>query len=91
MPPLSKLQWLTPAHCGVCRWVYRNPFSILDPNAADTGRGSRNGTVNSVLSRVPRTYQPRLRYCHMATLSHLPNGSIAAQWQVRISPWLDVH
>ena len=70
------------AHYYLCRWVYRNPFSILDPNAVDTGMGSKNGTVNSVLSRVPRTYQPRLRYCHMATMSHLPNGSIAAQWQV---------
>ena len=69
-------------HRGVCRWVYRNPFSILDPNAVDRGMGSRNGTVDSVLSRVSRTYQPRLRYDHMGTLSHLPNGSIAAQWQV---------
>ena len=25
--------------------VYRNPFSILDPNAVDRGMGSRNGTV----------------------------------------------
>lgn len=78
------------AHCAFCRWVYRNPFSILDPNAVDAGRGSSNGTVNSVFSRIPRTYQPRLRYCHMATLSHLPNGSIAAQWQVWTSPRLAV-
>ena len=65
-----------------CRWVYRNPFSIFDPKAVDLGKGSRNGTVNSPLSAIPTTYQPRLRYSHMATLSHLPNGSIAAQWQV---------
>ena len=48
--------------------------------------GSRNGTVNSLLSSVPDNYEPRLRYDHMATLSHLPNGSIAAQWQVQLSP-----
>ena len=67
----------------VCRWVYRNPYSILDPNAVDAGRGSKNGTVDSQLSAISKTYQPRLRYSHMSTLSHLPNGSIAAQWQVR--------
>ncbi len=66
----------------VCRWVYRNPYSILDPNAVDAGRGSKNGTVNSLLSTTSKAYQPRLRYSHMSTLSHLPNGSIAAQWQV---------
>ena len=66
-----------------CRWVYRNPFSILDPAAVDQGRGSRNGSVNSFTSDIRRTYSPRLRYNHMATLAHLPNGSIAAQWQVR--------
>jgi len=66
----------------VLRWVYRNPYSILDPAAVDSGKGSRNGSVNSFTSDVPRSYQPRLRYNHMATLAHLPNGSIAAQWQV---------
>ena len=65
-----------------CRWVYRNPFSILDPAAVDQGRGSRNGSVNSFTSDIGRTYSPRLRYNHMATLAHLPNGSVAAQWQV---------
>ena len=80
--PRPSAAGLTPVRCCICRWVYRNPFSILDPNAVDAGMGSKNGTVNSVLSRVPRTHQPRLRYCHMATMSHLPNGSIAAQWQV---------
>ena len=63
--------------------MYRNPFSILDPAAVDQGRGSRNGSVNSFTSDIRRTYSPRLRYNHMATLAHLPNGSIAAQWQVR--------
>ncbi len=71
--------------CLVCtlRWVYRNPFSILDPAAVDLGKGSRNGSVNSFTSDVPRSYQPRLRYNHMATLAHMPNGSISAQWQVQ--------
>lgn len=49
----------------------------------DVGKGSRNGSVNSFTSDVPRSYQPRLRYNHMATLAHLPNGSISAQWQVQ--------
>lgn len=66
----------------LCRWVYRNPYSILDPKAVDLGRGSKNGSVNSIFSSVPQSYRPKLRYSHMATLSHLPNGSIAAQWQV---------
>ena len=83
-PQLCHLHGLTLGHCCFCRWVYRNPYSILDPNAVDTGMGSKNGTVDSVLSRVPKTYQPRLRYCHMGTMSHLPNGSIAAQWQVQL-------
>ena len=68
---------------GVLRWVYRNPYSILDPAAVDLGKGSRNGSVNSFTSDVPRSYQPRLRYNHMATLAHMPNGSISAQWQVQ--------
>lgn len=67
------------------RWVYRNPFSILDPTAVDLGKGSRNGSVNSFDSDVPRSYKPRLRYNHMATLSNLPNGSISAQWQASLS------
>ena len=72
----------------LCRWVYRNPFSILDPTAVDLGKGSRNGSVNSFVSDVPRSYKPRLRYNHMATLSHLPNGSISAQWQASLSTLL---
>ncbi|EIE25189.1 neuraminidase [Coccomyxa subellipsoidea C-169] len=63
------------------RWVYRNPSSILDPAAIDYGKGSKNGTVNSFTSALDKTYQPRLRYNHMATLAHMPNGSIIAQWQ----------
>ena len=62
--------------------MYRNPASILDPEALDTGIGSTNGTVNSKSSTVPPNYEPRLRYNHMAIMSHLPNGSIAAAWQV---------
>ncbi|CAL5221936.1 g4211 [Coccomyxa viridis] len=70
------------------RWVYRNPFSILDPAAVDLGKGSRNGSVNSFTSDVPRSYQPRLRYNHMATLAHMPNGSISAQWQ-GVGKWFE--
>lgn len=70
-----------------CRWVYRNPSSILDPAAVDYGKGSKNGTVNSFTSALDKNYQPRLRYNHMATLAHLPNGSIIAQWQVRLLSW----
>ena len=51
----------------------------------DLGKGSRNGSVNSFDSDVPRSYKPRLRYNHMATLSNLPNGSISAQWQASLS------
>ena len=51
----------------------------------DLGKGSRNGSVNSFDSDVRRSYKPRLRYNHMATLSHLPNGSISAQWQASLS------
>ena len=68
-----------------CRWVYRNAASILDPAAVDTGIGSRNGSVNSLSSRIPQSYEPRLRYNHMGILSHLPNGSIAAAWQVPLA------
>lgn len=64
------------------RWVYRNPLSVLDAAAIDYGRGSKNGSVNSFSSDIPKNYTPRLRYNHMATLAHLPNGSIIAQWQV---------
>ncbi|BDA41433.1 hypothetical protein COCOBI_02-2130 [Coccomyxa sp. Obi] len=70
------------------RWVYRNPSSILDPAAVDIGKGSKNGTVNSFTSAIDRTYQPRLRYNHMATLAHLPNGSIVAQWQAALE-WFE--
>ena len=62
--------------------MYRNPASILDPAALDMGMGSTNGTVNSKSSVVPSNYGPRLRYNHMSIMSHLPNGSIAAAWQV---------
>jgi hypothetical protein len=65
--------------------VYRNPYSILDPTAIDTGMGSKNGSVNSFSSYIPSSQEPRLRYNHMATLAHLPNGSIIAQWQVSSS------
>ena len=54
----------------------------------DLGKGSCNGSVNSFVSDVPRSYKPRLRYNHMATLSHLPNGSISAQWQASLSTLL---
>ncbi|CAL8461845.1 g1376 [Coccomyxa elongata] len=70
------------------RWVYRNPTSILDPAAVDIGKGSRNGSVNSFTSAIDRSYQPRLRYNHMATLAHLPNGSIVAQWQAALE-WFE--
>ncbi len=71
--------------------MYRNPASILDPTAVDTGKGSTNGTVNSVNSTLPRGYEPRLRYNHMGILSHLPNGSIAAAWQVRAGGCRSAH
>ena len=51
----------------------------------DMGIGSRNGSVNSLTSRIPQSYEPRLRYNHMGILSHLPNGSIAAAWQVPLA------
>ncbi len=41
--------------------------------------------MNSLSSRIPQSYEPRLRYNHMGILSHLPNGSIAAAWQVPLA------
>ncbi len=64
-----------------CRWVYRTPGSILDTTAVDAGKGSINGSVGNVLSTVPASYSPQLRYTHGSTLALLPNGSLAAAWQ----------
>lgn len=68
------------------RWVYRIPGSILDPAAQDLGKGSTNGTVNSVSSQLAANYAPQLRYAHGSTLAMLPNGSLAAAWQARPDP-----
>ena len=63
--------------------MYRIPGSILDPAAVDLGKGSTNGTVNSVSSQLAANYAPQLRYAHGSTLAMLPNGSLAAAWQAR--------
>jgi len=65
--------------------VYRTPGSILDPTAVDMGKGSTNGTVDSALSAVAPDYMPQLRYAHGSTLAILPNGSLAAAFQARIT------
>ncbi len=49
------------------------------------GKGSTNGTVDSALSAVAPDYTPQLRYAHGSTLAILPNGSLAAAFQARIT------
>lgn len=64
-----------------CRWVFRAPYSVLNSSDVDTGKGSRYGAVNCNTSVVaPGT--PNLKYAHAPMLERLPNGSLAAAWQV---------
>lgn len=67
--------------------MFRAPYSVLNSSDVDTGKGSRYGAVNCNTSVVaPGT--PNLKYAHAPMLERLPNGSLAAAWQVLLLPFL---
>lgn len=75
------------------RWVYRNPLTAVQqaPRGETSGSGStgslerENGKKWGV-ERGDNEFGP-LQYSHMGMLASLPNGSLAAAWQVRVSSY----